>query len=192
SKNNIEVLNLLNVKYLIQKDKEGREFPVANPDANGNAWFVSQVKLVNSADEEMKALDSLDSKNVAIINQKEFQIKNTAFAKDSLATITLTTYNPNYLKYTSENTKKGLAIFSEMYYGKGWNAYIDGKSVAHIRADYVLRGLQIPAGKHNIEFKFEPQVIKTGGMITLISSILMLVALVGGIYFERKKNALAV
>ncbi|MFV8354730.1 YfhO family protein [Flavobacterium sp. XS1P32] len=192
SKNNVEILNLLNVKYLIQKDKEGREFPVANPDVNGNAWFVSKVKVVNSADEEMKALDSLDSKNVAIINQKEFKIKNTAFAKDSLATITLATYKPNYLKYTSENTKEGLAIFSEMYYGKGWNAYIDGKSAAHIRADYVLRGLQIPAGKHNIEFKFEPQVIKTGGVITLISSILIVLVLVAGIYFERKKNALAV
>ena len=191
SKNNIEILNLLNVKYLIQKDKEGREFPVANPDVNGNSWFVSQVKLVNSPDEEMKALDSLDSKNVAIINQKEFQIKNTAFFKDSLATITLAKYKPNYLRYTSENTKEGLALFSEMYYGKGWNAYIDGKSVAHMRADYVLRGLQIPAGKHNIEFKFEPQVIKTGGMITLISSILMLVALVGGIYFKRKRFKIA-
>jgi uncharacterized membrane protein YfhO len=75
-----------------------------------------------------------------------------------------------------------------MYYGKGWNAYIDGKSVDHIRVDYVLRGLQIPGGKHTIEFKFEPQVVKTGSTITLISSIGMLLLLVGGIYFERKKK----
>jgi hypothetical protein len=188
SKNNIEVLNMLNVKYVIQKDKEGKEFPVSNPDVNGNAWFVSQVQLVNSADEEMKALDSLDSKNVAVVNSKDFEIKNTAFAKDSSATITLENYKPNYLKYVSNNSNEGLAVFSEMYYGKGWNAYIDGKSVSHIRVDYVLRGLQIPAGKHTIEFKFEPQVVKTGSTITLISSIGMLFLLIGGIYFERKKK----
>ncbi|MES2805235.1 MAG: YfhO family protein [Bacteroidota bacterium] len=188
SKNNIEVLNMLNVKYVIQKDKEGKEFPVSNPAVNGNAWFVSQVKLVNSADEEMKALDSLDSKNVAIVNSKDFEIKNTAFAKDSSATITLENYKPNYLKYVSNNSNEGLAVFSEMYYGKGWNAYIDGKSADHIRVDYVLRALNVPAGKHTIEFKFEPQVIKTGSTITLISSIGMLLLLAGGIYFERKKK----
>jgi hypothetical protein len=188
SKNNIEVLNMLNVKYVIQKDKEGKEFPVSNPAVNGNVWFVSQVKLVNSADEEMKALDSLDSKNVAIVNSKDFDIKNTAFAKDSSATIILENYKPNYLKYVSNNSNEGLAVFSEMYYGKGWNAYIDGKSVEHIRVNYVLRGLQIPAGKHKIEFKFEPQVVNTGSTITLISSIGILILLVGGIYFERKKG----
>ncbi|WKL43352.1 YfhO family protein [Flavobacterium sp. ZE23DGlu08] len=188
SKNNIEVLNMLNVKYVIQKDKEGKEFPVSNPAVNGNAWFVSQVKLVNSADEEMKALDSLDSKNVAVVNSKDFEIKNTAFAKDSSATIILENYKPNYLKYVSNNSNEGLAVFSEMYYGKGWNAYIDGKSADHIRVDYVLRALNVPAGKHTIEFKFEPQVIKTGSTITLISSIGMLLLLAGGIYFERKKK----
>lgn len=192
TKNNIEVLNMLNVKYVIQKDKEGKEFPVSNPDVNGNAWFVSQLKLVNSADEEMKALDSLDSKNVAVVNKKDFDIKNTAFAKDSTATITLENYKPNYLKYVSNNSNEGLAVFSEMYYAKGWNAYIDGKKSDHIRVDYVLRALNIPAGKHTVEFKFEPQVVKTGSTITLISSIVILLLLVGGIYFERKKKELAV
>ena len=190
--NNMEVLNMLNVKYVIQTDKEGKEFPTSNPNANGNAWFVSQVKLVSSADEEMKALDSLDSKNVAVVNSKDFELKKTAFAKDSAATVTLENYKPNYLKYNSENANEGLAVFSEMYYGKGWNAYIDGRKSDHIRVDYVLRGLQIPAGKHSIEFKFEPQVVKTGSTITLISSIGILLLLIGGIYFERKKKALAV
>ncbi|MFE3848838.1 YfhO family protein [Flavobacterium sp. LB3P45] len=192
AKNNMEILNMLDVKYVIQTDKEGKEFPTSNPNANGSAWFVSQVKLVNSADEEMKALDSLDSKNVAIVNSKDFTVKNKAFAKDSLATITLDSYKPNHLKYTSNNTNEGLAVFSEMYYGKGWNASIDGKKIDHIRVDYVLRGLQIPAGKHLVEFKFEPQVIKTGSTITLISSIGMLLLLIGGIYFERKKKTLTV
>ncbi|WP_348813506.1 YfhO family protein [Flavobacterium maritimum] len=192
SKNNMEILNMLNVKYVIQTDKEGNEFPTSNPNVNGNAWFVSQIKFVQTADEEMKALDSLDSKNVAVLNQSEFGsiFKNddTAFAKDSSATIKLDVYKPNYLKYTSVNSNKGLAVFSEIYYEKGWNAFIDGKEVSHFRVDYVLRALTIPAGKHTIEFKFEPQVVKTGSTITLISSIGMLLLLAGGIYFERKKN----
>ena len=187
-KSNIEVLSMLNVKYVIQRDKEGKEFPTTNPDANGNAWFVSQVKSVTTPDEEMKALDSLDSKNVAIVNEKEFIISVKAFAKDSSATITLDSYKPNHLIYKSNNANEGLAVFSEMYYKNGWNAYIDGKKSDHIRVDYVLRGLQIPAGKHTIEFKFEPQVIKTGSTITLVSGFGILLLLIGGVYFERKKQ----
>jgi hypothetical protein len=189
AKNNFETLNFLNVKYLIQTDKDGKEFPIANPEANGNAWFVSQVKLVHSADEEMKALDKLDSKNVAVINVKEFEIKKTAFNKDSLASITLDSYQPNDLKYTSENANEGLAVFSEMYYKNGWNAYIDGRKVDHLQANFLLRALPIPAGKHSIEFKFEPQVVQTGSTITLISSIGIFFLLIGGIYFERKKSS---
>lgn len=188
AKNNLETLNFLNVKYLIQTDKDGKEFPIANPEANGNAWFVSQVKLVHSADEEMKALNQFDSKNVAVINAKEFEIKKTAFAKDSSATITLDSYQPNDLKYTSVNTNEGLAVFSEMYYKNGWNAYIDGKKVEYLQADYVLRALPIPAGKHSVEFKFEPQVVQTGSTITFVSSIGILLLLMGGIYLERKKG----
>jgi len=189
AKNNLEILNMLNVKYVIQADKEGKEYPIINPDANGNAWFVSQVELVKNSDEEMKALDKLNSKNVAVINVNEFSdIKNKAFAKDSSAIIKLDSYLPNDLKYTSNNSKEGLAVFSEMYYEKGWKALIDGKETSIIRADYALRAIVVPAGKHSIEFKFEPQVVKTGSAITLVSCIGMLFLLVGGIYFERKKS----
>jgi len=189
AKNNMEILNMMNVKYVIQTDKEGKEYPIINPDANGNAWFVSQVELVKSSDAEMKALNKLDSKNVAVINENEFSIiKNKAFAKDSSATIILDLYKPNALKYTSSNSKEGLAVFSEMYYEKGWKALIDGKETSIMRADYALRAILIPAGKHSIEFKFEPQVIKTGGMITLFSFIGMVLLLGGGIYCERKKS----
>lgn len=188
AKNNMEVLNMLNVKYVIQKDTTGNSIPTQNPNTNGNAWFVNQVKVVSSADEEMKALDRLDSKNVAVVNQKEFEIKNKRFTKDSSATIILNLYKPNHLKYTSNNGNEGLAVFSEIYYGKGWNAYVDGKLTPHIRVDYMLRALVIPAGKHTVEFKFEPQVIKTGSSIALFSSVGMLLLLVGGIYFERKKG----
>ena len=190
AKNNMEVLDMLNTKYIIQTDKEGKEFPTSNPNANGNAWFVQKVKFVNSPDEEMKALDSLDTKNEVIVNQKEFgtQLKNTIFVKDSLATITMNSYKPNHLKYTSNNPNSGLAVFSEMYYADGWNAFIDGKKATYFRADYALRAMEIPSGKHSIEFKFEPQVVKTGSTIALISSILMLLLLIGGVYFEQKKS----
>jgi len=190
AKNNTEVLNMLNTKYIIQTDKEGKEFPTSNPNANGNAWFVQKVKFVNSPDEEMKALDSLDTKKGAIVNQKEFgtQLKNTTFVKDSLATITMISYKPNHLKYSSNNPNSGLAVFSEMYYADGWNAFIDGKKANYFRANYALRAMEIPKGKHNIEFKFEPQVVKTGSTIALISSILMLLLLIGGVYFEQKKS----
>lgn len=188
AKNNLEPLNFLNVKYLIQTDKEGKEFPIANPDANGNAWFVSRVKLVPTADEEMKALGQLDSKNVAVLNSKEFTMNKSAFVKDSSSIITLDSYQPNHLQYTSINANEGLAVFSEMYYKNGWNAYIDGNKVEHLRVDYVLRALVLPAGKHSVEFKFEPQVVQTGSTITLVSSIGILLLLMGGIYFERKKT----
>jgi uncharacterized membrane protein YfhO len=147
------------------------------------------VKFVNSSDQEMKALDKLDSKNEVVVNQKEFgtQIKNNSFVKDTLSTIKLISYKPNHLKYTSNNPNPGLAVFSEMYYAEGWNATIDGKATSHLRADYVLRAMKIPAGKHNIEFKFEPQVVKTGSTIALISFILMILLLGGAIYFEQKK-----
>jgi hypothetical protein len=190
TKNNMEVLNMLNTKFIIQTDKEGKEFPTVNPNYNGNTWFVENVKFVNSSDQEMKALDSIDSKNEAIVNQKEFgtQLKNTSFVKDSSATITMNSYQPNHLKYNSNNSNPGLAVFSEMYYAEGWNATIDGKAASHFRADYVLRAMEIPSGKHSIEFKFEPQVVKTGSAIALVSSILMLLLLIGGVYMERKKG----
>lgn len=188
-KNNLEVLNMLNTKYVIQVDEEGREFPAVNPDANGNAWFVREVQLVNSADEEMKALDSIDSKNQAIFNQKEFGLKvETAYQKDSIATIALTQFKPNYLKYISNNANKGLAVFSEIYYPQGWNVTIDGQKAEYFRVNYTLRGMEIPAGKHTIEFKFEPQVVKTGSTIALFSSIGIVLFLIGGIYFENKKK----
>jgi hypothetical protein len=192
AKNNIEILNMLNVKYIIQTDSAGAAFPVQNPNVNGNAWFVKNVLLVNKPDDVMKALDNLDTKKVAVFNVHHFGSKfEDARLKEQYntsGTINLDIYKPNYLKYTSENSGKGLAVFSEIYYGKGWNAYIDGKLTDHFLVDYVLRAMIVPAGKHVIEFKFEPQVIQTGSTIALISSFGMLLLLIGGIYFERKKR----
>ncbi|PIF33683.1 hypothetical protein CLU81_4304 [Flavobacterium sp. 9] len=191
-KNNIEVLNMLNVKYVIQVDKEGKEYPVVNPDANGNAWFVTTVKLVNKPDDVMKALDHIDTKTVAVFNVREHEgkFRNARMKKqwDTTGTIKVVEYKPNYIKYQSDNGKDGLAVFSEMYYKNGWNAYIDGQLTDHFPVDYVLRAMEVPGGKHTIEFKFEPEVVKTGGTITLVSCIGMLLLLIGGVYFERKKS----
>ncbi|TDP59295.1 YfhO family protein [Flavobacterium dankookense] len=190
TKNNMEVLNMLNVKYIIQSDEKGQEIASMNNDANGNAWFVSKIQYVNSADEEMKALDKLDTKNVAVTqdfnNTKLGDPKK--FTKDSLSTIKLDLYKPNHLKYTSNNSNDGFAVFSEIYYKNGWKATIDGKEAPIYRVNYTLRGLEVPKGKHTIEFKFEPEVVKTGSTIALFSSIGMFLLIVGGVYFERKKK----
>ena len=186
--NNMEVLDMLNVKYILQTNEKGQEFANKNSNANGNAWFISTLKMVNSSDAEMKALNKFDSKNEAI-TQVEVSSKlglPKQYVKDSLATIQLTNYKPNHLKYSSKNDKDGFAVFSEMYYKNGWIASIDGKETPIYKVNYTLRGLQIPAGNHKIEFKFEPQVVKTGSTIALISFIVMLLLLVGGIYYQRK------
>ena len=199
--NNVGVLNMLNVKYIIQSNEQGQQFAMNNAFANGNAWFVEKINFANSADEEMKALDSLDTKNEVVISKENSEIylhslttnpisklTNTEFKKDSLASIKLDLYKPNHLKYTSNNSNEGFVVFSEMYYKNGWKATIDGKESPIYNVNYVLRGLQVPAGKHTIEFKFEPEVVKTGSTIALMSSIGMVLLVIGGLYFENKKN----
>ena len=189
-KNNMEVLNMLNTKYIIAEEK-GQVFPFVNEDANGNAWFVSKVKTVANADEEIKALDAINTKEEAVFSKPKLsKIKALAenFEKDSLAEIQLAEYKPNYLKYDSKNANDGFAVFSENYYGQGWQAYIDGEEAVHYRVNYVLRGMEIPAGSHTIEFKFEPQVIATGSSIALGSSIVFGLLVVGGLFWENKKR----
>lgn len=191
AKNNIEVLNMLNAKYILQSNKEGIQQALENPNANGNAWFVSKVKVVKSGDEEMKALDNLKTKDEATYQEEKFvkgKIVPFKTGKDSLSNIELISYKPNHLKYVSNNTKDGFGVFSEMYYAKGWKATIDGKEAQIYNVDYVLRGLQIPAGKHTIEFKFDPQVVKTGSTISLISTLLMLLVIGLGVFYWRKQN----
>ena len=183
----VPVLDLLNVKYLLLQNNDGY-VTVKNPHAAGAVWFVSSVTPVTNADDELKSTLKLDVKNVAVINKEKFPeaAAQTTYARDSTATITLTSYEPNELEYTSENKNKGLAIFSEMYYAKGWNAYIDSKLTPHYQADYTLRALLVPSGKHKIQFKFEPQVVKTGSTIALISFIIFLALAGAGVWYERK------
>lgn len=185
------VLDMLNVKYVIVPTGQG-EVPIVNPFVNGNAWFVEKVKFVSSADEEMKALDNLDTKKIVVVNTsinegQDFK-GSESIAKDSTSSIQLTSYKPNQLKYVSNNTSAGFAVFSENYYKNGWKATIDGEEAKIYQVNYVLRGLQIPAGKHTIEFKFEPQVVKTGSTIALLSAFGMLLLIGAGVYIERKKK----
>ena len=181
-KNNMRVLNMLNVKYVVQQDEEGRDYPALNPYANGNVWFVKKLLPVKNANQEIQALDSLDVLNEAVININDFpNITPLSFQKDSTATIKLIDYKPNHLTYRSINGQEALAVFSEMYYANGWNAYIDGIKAPHFKVNYILRAMKVPAGNHKIEFKFEPEVISTGGTITLASSVLLGLFILGGI-----------
>lgn len=186
SKNNQKVLDILNCKYIITNQPEQPVFE--RRTQNGNAWFVKNVTTVNSPDEEIEALNTFDQYNDAVIDATKFKTGTTTYSKDENASIKLETYKPNHLTYTATNTGNGLALFSEIYYAAGWNAYIDGTPTNHIRCNYILRGLEIPAGTHKVEFKFEPQSYHTGNKISLIASILVFSLLLGAVGWEVKKE----
>ena len=184
SQGDIGVLNMMNVKYIIsQNDNQG---PIAqrNPYANGPAWLIENVIFADNADQEIRYLDSLDTKRTAIIH-KDFkdQIPTAAIVRDSTATVEMTSQEPEHIVYETSSKTPQLALFSEVYYPQGWNAYIDGQPVDYFRANYVLRAMTIPAGNHKIEYKFEPTVIQIGSTISLVSSILVLLLLASGLYF---------
>lgn len=184
-KGNMNVLNMLNVKYVIQQDEEGRSYPAVNPQANGNAWFVEKVKVVSTADDEIQELENLDTKREAVVTEKNADgLNRFDFVVDSTATIELVDYQPNHLIYQSANDNLGVAVFSEMYYPHGWKVSIDEEEVKPFKANYSLRALRIPAGKHTIEFKFEPEVVAKGSKITLASSIVLGLAFISAVVFS--------
>jgi len=176
----MKILNMLNMKYLIANPDM---FPIVNMYSMGNAWFVTDYQIVNNADEEIVALGTFNPIRTAVIDKRYKEVIDKLpkgnIASDS-ATIKLVQYAPDNLKYKSDNINEQLAVFSEIYYNnnKGWKAYIDDKPVEHIRVNYILRGLIIPAGKHTIEFKFEPASYYTAQTISLVSSILILMILI--------------
>jgi len=172
AKGNMAVLNMLNTKYFITPKGQAQK----NPGAMGNAWFINEINTVANADAEIVALDEFSPSNTAIVDVR-FSEKIIYELDNSGARISLTEYKPNYLKYNSTTAKEGIAIFSEIYYDKGWNAYVDGELKPHFRANYVLRGMQIPAGNHVVEFKFEPAVYHVSERIALASSVVLLLLL---------------
>ena len=192
SKGDIGILNMMNVRYIITKGKGGTKVPQRNPYANGPAWFVENVMIAENANEELLLLDSLDTKRTAIIHQEFSQkLPLENIERDSTATISLKSHAPNYLVYESSTVSPQLALFSEAYYSNGWNAYIDGQPVTHFRANYLLRAMKIPEGNHTIEYKFEPEVVAIGSKISLATSALFLLVLLGAIFYNyRKKETL--
>ena len=182
AKGNMAVLNMLNTKYFISQQGQVQQ----NPGAMGNAWFVNNVNIVANADAEIAALNGFNPDSTAIVDLR-FSEQIIDNLDNSNTAINLEEYKPNYLKYTSSSAKDGIAIFSEIYYDKGWNAYIDGELKPHFRANYVLRGMQIPAGNHLVEFKFEPSTYKTGETVALASSVTLLLLLAFVSFKELRK-----
>ena len=189
AKGNMEVFNMLNTRYIVIANEKGEKSVEINGSANGNVWLVNNLKVVETANAEMKAMDSLKTKNEAVINAKNISSDFiTNYPIDAAASIKLQSYKANELVYESSSSLNQFAVFSEIYYKDGWNAYVDGRLTPHYNVNYVLRGMEIPKGKHTIEFKFEPTVIKKGNTITLISYFLMLLIPVGWFFIEKKKR----
>ncbi len=183
---NFEVLNMLNTKYMIISNTEAQ----VNPEINGNAWFVNSVKIVDTADEEMQLLSTLKTKSEAVVSKKnldKISISNT-YAKDTTATIQLTKYGVKELQYESNANTNQFAVFSEIYYKDGWRSFIDGKEVPHFNVNYVLRGMEIPSGKHRITFTFEPKVVQRGKIIGLVCYVLLFLIPLGWFFVVRKNN----
>ncbi|MBL4561507.1 MAG: YfhO family protein [Labilibaculum sp.] len=185
-KGNAKVLNMLNTRYLITKGEKGLQANY-NPDALGAAWLVNSYKTVANSNEEIMALLAFDPAKELLVDKRfEDQLQGLSIVSDSTAGIQMQKYSPNAISYDYKANSEQLAVFSEMYYQPGWNAYIDGKEAKHFRANYVLRGMRLPAGNHQIEFKFEPKAYVIGEKISLASMILFFLLLVGGLVYSIK------
>jgi hypothetical protein len=191
-KGNMNILNMLNTKYFIIKGPNGSPVAQRNPTACGNAWFVNEVKVVANADEEIKAVENFNPLQTAFVDKRfEKFISGLSTEADSNATITQQSYAPNRLVYKSNSSKPALGVFSEIYYMPGWVATIDGKEAEIVRVNYVLRGLNIPAGTHDIEFKFQPASFYVGEKVAMGSSLAILLLLGFGLFsaFKKRKDA---
>ena len=180
---------MLNCGWVITPD--GQAIPSSTQGVNplGNAWFVSEVNMVENANEEMDALNSFNPETTAIVDKRfSDQITDYSFSPDSaIIELNQKEYKPNHLTYVLKNvTSDQLAVFSEIYYEKGWNAYIEGNLVPHFRANYVLRAMMVPNGTTKIEFKFEPTSYSTGESVAYASSILLLL-LLGFVSYKELK-----
>jgi hypothetical protein len=184
------VLDMLNTKYIIIPDTVHKKLLVQpNQNACGNAWFVQNIDFVENADSEMKALTTFAPKITALVD-KEFEtmIGNEPLKFDAKASIKLTSYNPDHLVYQTVASAPQVAVFSEIYYDKGWEMYIDNVKQPYFRADYLLRAAIIPSGKHTVAFKFYPTSYYVGEKISLAASIILLLGLFGLIYMKYKKG----
>jgi hypothetical protein len=188
AKNNMQVLNMLNTKYfIVQNPQTGQPIAQMNPAAFGPAWFVKGIKYVANGKEEMKALDSTNLRDTAVV-QTKFKSFIAEPVADSTASIRLIENRNDIIHYESSAASNQFAVFSEIYYTAGWSAFIDGKKAEIVKTNYALRGLAVPAGKHKIEFRFEPKSYELGDTLNLISSILVYLIVLGGLFMTWKTS----
>ena len=191
---NPNVLNMLNARYVVVPGQNGQPMVQRNPDALGNAWFVNEYKLVEDANAEILALNEFGPADTAIIDKRfASMVQGKNLESDRTSGLTMEhqkPYNPDYVVYKTKTSKEQLAVFSEVYYDPDWRAYIDGKPADYFRANYILRAMVIPAGEHKIEFKNEAPFMHKLDKISLVTSILFLVALAGTLvwYYRKEKK----
>ena len=182
------VLDMLNTRYYIVPLQQGATAPLFNPHALGNAWLVKEVKYVNNANEEIDAIHGMNPRETAIVDKRFAEtVKQSAAMPDSLDNIVLKSYAPNALQYEVDTKQGGTVVFSEIYY-PGWRSYIDGEEVSHGRANYILRAMNVPAGKHTIEFVFDPQSLHATETIAFIALGIMLLGALGAIVMGLRKT----
>ena len=187
NKKTLNILNMLNTKYILLGSLQEPRAEI-NSNANGNAWFVSDIQYVKTPNEEIKAVGEIDNKKTAVVlveDQKYFEGKN--LQSDSTAVIELKNYQPNQLEFKTQSKTPQLAVFSEIYYPKGWKMLLDGKEVPYIKANYLLRAVFVPAGNHEVRMVFEPEVIEKGKMISMSAFGIFLLLSVGGFLKFRRK-----
>ena len=178
------VLNMLNMKYVIYNKDAA---PLVNPYANGNAWFVNNIRIAENADQEMKLVGEIDTKHEMVVDKEFASVVLSKITPDTTAHIALKSYLPNHLIYEFNSNTDQMVVFSEIYYDKGWNAYINGQKVDYVRANYLLRAMPLKAGKYDVEFKFEPVSYSLGNNIALASSVVLIVSLLGLLLMQLKK-----
>ncbi len=185
---NPRVLNMLNAKYIINSGDKGQLIPQRNPGALGNAWLVKDIRFVPTPREEMLALDDFSPDSTAIV--QEIYKKDIPFmpVPDSTAGIKLIKNENDIVNYSFHSASNQFAVFSEVFYDRGWKAFIDGKESPIVKTDYVLRGLAVPAGNHQISFRFEPASYTLGSRVTTITQFLLIILFVAGILLEARKN----
>lgn len=187
---NQDVLDMLNTRYFITKDPQNGSYRMSrNATALGNAWLVKSVQFVKNSDEEMKAISSFDPKVEVIVDEQYKKLLDTTrLGADPSAFIKMEKYHPDHIEYSYSAPRDVIAVFSEVYYDKGWNMYVDGVQKPYFRADYVLRAAQLESGNHKVEFKFEPRSYYLGEKISLAGTILLVLCLGFAGYSENKKK----
>ena len=180
------VLNMLNTRYFILPLQGGNTIPLQNPYCFGNAWFVDRVSYVKNANDEIDAFYDVNPKEVAIVSESFKNVISDKISQDSLRSIQLVSYEPNKLVYSTQSSQDGVVVFSEIYY-PGWNVTIDGEKAVCGRADYILRAMNVPSGKHEIVFDFHPKTLKVTETIASISLVLLLMLLIAVVYVNGKQ-----